>query len=147
MLQKILDFFKKTSPFKTLAGKTILVVDDNEVERTFISRTLQKQGCRVLTAVDGQAGLVAAQNERPDLIILDFVMPNLNGRDTCQRLKANSETKRIPVVFLTGSVAAANVVECYDVGADYYLNKPIGADMLIKQIDMTFQEQDVSSPL
>ena len=75
--------------------------------------------------------------------MLDLAMPGMNGKEVCKRLKNKDETKHIPVVFLTGSATAADVVECYDVGADYYLNKPIRPDVLIKQIEMTFQEKNI----
>ena len=141
MLEKIFKLFGKNGKSPALANKTILVVDDGITERTFMSKVLDKEGCRVITAADGPAGLEKAAAERPDLIILDFFMPpGMNGKEVCQRLKSNAATKGIPVVFLTGSAKPVNVVECYDVGADYYLSKPISAKALIRQLELTFQE-------
>ena len=139
MWEKILNIFgRKNGAVKILADKTILIVDDGVTERAFMSKVLSGQGCRIIAAADGQAGVEKANSESPDLVILDYMMPGLNGKDVCQRLKSNPKTKNIPVVFLTGSTT--NVVDCYDVGADYYLSKPINAKMLIRQLELTFQE-------
>jgi CheY-like chemotaxis protein len=140
MWKNILNWFgnRNNNKAKFLANKTILVVEDGATERTFISKVLTGLGCRVLTADNGKAGLDEAIARMPDLILLDYRMPGLNGNEVCQKLKANDKTKAIPVVFLTGSTT--NVVECYDVGADYYLAKPISAKALIRQLELTFQE-------
>ena len=141
MWDSILKLFGKNGASKTLAGKTILIIDDGETERRFISGIIEKQGCRALAAADGKAGIELAKTSRPDLVILDYRMPGLNGKEVCQILKSDENTRKIPVVFLTGSTTPGNVVECYDVGADYYLSKPISAKSLIHQIELTFQEK------
>ncbi len=124
-------------------GKRILVIDDGAVERRFISRSLEKRGYDVSTAKDGQDGLKAAQEEKPDLIVLDYHMPGLDGVEVCKKLKADkAQTRDIPVVFLTGSKSPASVVDCYDVGAEYYLSKPISARTLVNEVDMVFQEME-----
>lgn len=139
MFKKILGLFnRRNGSSKILAGKKILLVDDGVTERAFMSRVLTDQGCQVIAAADGPAGLAEANAQSPDLIILDYLMPGLTGKDVCQRLKSNPKTKNIPVIFLTGSTT--NVVECYDVGADYYFSKPISAKALIRQLELTFQE-------
>ena len=138
MWDKIMQFFGRNRGYsKVLVDKTILVIDDGQAERTLMSKILSDRGCRVVTAADGQTGLENANLQNPDLILLDYLMPGLNGKEVCRRLKSEAKTKSIPVVFLTGST---NVVECYDVGADYYLSKPISAQALIKQLELTFQE-------
>lgn len=137
MWEKILQFFGRSSSSKVLLDKTILVIDDGIAERTLMTKVLTSRGCRIITAADGNAGIEKAGAQKPDLILLDFMMPGLNGKDVCRQLKSDEKTKHIPVVFLTGS---PNVVECYDVGADYYLSKPISAKALIRQLELTFQE-------
>ena len=139
MWENILSFLGRSNGVsKVLADKNILVIDDGVTERTFMSKVLTERGCRIITAADGHAGLQEAAAQSPDLIILDYRMPGFSGKDVCQRLKSNEQTKRIPVIFLTGSTT--NVVECYDVGADYYLSKPISAKALIRQLELTFQQ-------
>lgn len=138
------NFLKKifggNGPDARLKGKTVLVVDDGEVERKFLSGILSKQGCRVLTASEGEAGIRLAYAENPDLILLDFIMPGMNGNEVLQRLRDGEKTKNIPVVFLTGSDTPSHIVSCYDLGAECFLTKPISAGALVNQLALTLQE-------
>ena len=143
MFKKLMDaLLGRNGRVKTGLKRTVLVVDDTEIERTFITRVLKKNGYSVLVAEDGAAGFEVAQEKRPDLIILDYVMPGYNGKEVLRRLKRENSTKNIPVVFLTGSTTPLEVIECYEEGAEYYLNKPISAAMLVKQLELTFQERE-----
>jgi len=147
VFDKILDFFRGANGGKSrFAGKTILVVDDGEVERAFISRVLEKRGYKVFTAADGKQGLSLSNRENIDLVVLDYYMPGCNGKEVCEDLKRNEKTKDIPVIFLTGSASAKNVVECFDVGAEYFLRKPISGGELIKQIEMILSELEAVPP-
>ena len=140
ILDKIFDLFFGKQKKPVLSDKKILVIDDGEVERQFISRTLDKGGYQVKTAESGELGLEAVQQEVPDLIILDFVMPGINGDEVCKRLKNDERTQKVPVVFLTGSVKPSSVISSFDSGAEYYLAKPIGANELLKQVEMILAE-------
>jgi len=144
-LDKIFDLFFSKSPKPVFSDKKILVIDDGEVERQFLSRTLDKGGYRVKTAESGELGLKAVQEEVPDLILLDFVMPGINGDEVCKKLKMDERTKKVPVVFLTGSVKPSSVISSFDSGAEYYLSKPIGAQELLKQVDMILSEKGAES--
>lgn len=140
------EWFKKAfrpSPLRgqELAGKNILIVDDGEVERRVYSNALESAGARVKTAADGASGLTAAREERFDLIILDYLIPDTNGIEVCRELKADSRTREIPILFLTGSMKAEGVINCYDAGADCYLAKPISAGALIQQVRMTLLQE------
>lgn len=143
MLKKLIDFFYGTSESAaSFAGKRILVIDDGEVERRFISRALEKKGYVVSVAAEGRTGIKLAQEEQPDLIVLDYRMPGLNGIEVCKRLKSRDEqTCGIPVIFLTGSTTPADVIDCYEVGAEYYLSKPISARTLTNEVEMVFKDQ------
>lgn len=121
--------------------KTILVIDDGEVERKFISRSLEKGGYKVATAEEGETGIKIAQEIRPDLILLDFIMPGIRGDVVCKRLKMDDRTKDIPVIFLTGSVKPMSVIDSYESGAEYYLSKPISTKELLKEVDTVFKEK------
>ena len=117
----------------------MLVVDDDELLREVARTALEiVGGCEVTTARSGTQAQDKAKTERPDVILLDVMMPGVDGPSTVTALRAESTTRDIPVIFLTGSVN--NVVECYDVGADYYLSKPINAKSLIRQLELTFKE-------
>ena len=141
-LDKLLGFLRCFScrPSK-FSGKRVLVVDDGELERKFISRTLEKRGFVVATAASGQEALaVIEQQEGFDLVLLDFYMPGQTGKDLCAHLKTLPKTKDIPVIFLTGSATDRNVVECFDVGAEYFLRKPISGGVLLRHVDMILNE-------
>lgn len=141
MLRKLFGrIFNPASAGPAANGRTILLIDDGEVERKTTSAVLGKRGYKVLTAENGEIGLKLAQEQRPDLILLDFMMPGMMGKEVCQRLKQIPATKDIPVIFLTGSIAPKSVIDCYEVGAEYYLAKPISARTLINQVEMIFNE-------
>ncbi len=123
-----------------LHGKCVLVIDDGQVERHVARRILEKNGCRVLTAENGKIGLHIAETERPDVILLDCIMPGMFGPEVCQRLKDNIVTKDIPVIFLTGSDTPDNIVKSFDVGAAQFLAKPVSAGILVNQIRSVLQE-------
>ena len=131
-----------TTKNKNAAQKTILIIDDGEVERRFIEKTLQKRGFNTLVAFDGPSGLKLLQNSKADLILLDFNMPGMMGSEVCEKIKANDNTKDIPVIFLTGSASSKDLLDCYEVGAEYYLNKPISGAALCKQVEMICKELD-----
>jgi len=150
-LEKLFDLFFGKPKKPVFPDKKILVIDDGEVERQFISRTLDKGGYQVKTAENGELGLKAVEEEVPDLIILDFVMPGIHGDEVCKRLKMDERTSKVPVVFLTGSVRPSIVISSFDSGAEYYLAKPIGANELLKQVEMILtqhgSDQDPSQPV
>ena len=123
-----------------LHGKSVLVVDDGELERRTTRRILEKYGCSVSCAEDGERGYDLATRGRFDLILLDCVMPGLTGPQVCKKLKEQDVTKNIPVIFLTGSDTPTNIINCYDLGAEQFLAKPVSAKLLIKQIEAILNE-------
>jgi len=129
------------------SGKCILVVDDNERLVSLIERLLESAGYGVLTATDGLEGLEKAQRERPDLIILDIVMPGeMNGYQTCYHLSTDRRTKDVPVLILTGKWENAEQGKrelnqriqeqtgAYDLGAMDYLTKPVRGKELLRRV-------------
>jgi CheY-like chemotaxis protein len=136
----LFDLFAKK--LRNASEKTILIVDDGEVERHFIERTLRKRGFNTVSAVDGPQALTVLEDRKVDLILLDFSMPGMKGDEVCAKIKANDSTKHIPVIFLTGSASSHDLLECYEKGAEYYLNKPITGAALCKQVEMIFKELD-----
>jgi twitching motility two-component system response regulator PilH len=110
----------------------ILVIEDDPDQRKFIERTLLSSGYRVVTAADGQAGLDMAGVTRPMLIILDVMMPRLNGYQTCRALKQSPETAPIPILMLTTKQEPADEFWASQVGADAFLTKPVDiTDLLV----------------
>ena len=104
--------------------KRILVVDDTKDVLQVVSRRLQSWGYEAITADSGEEGLRVAEEQVPDLILLDIMMPKLKGREVCARLKANPKTQKIPVIFLTALGLADHVKAGMDLGADDYIVKP-----------------------
>jgi len=141
MFEKIAQIFrmKKRIPHD-FVRKTILIVDDNELDRRLVRRTIEKIGHRAVSAENGKIGFQVAKDIQPDLIFADYQMPEQDGADMCKQLKADEDTKDIPIVFLTGVDAPAKVVECFDMGVDNYICKPINPKILTSQIRTIFKE-------
>jgi two-component system phosphate regulon response regulator PhoB len=104
--------------------KTILVIEDEKDLSELISFNLGKEGYRVITALDGTSGLESARSHAPDLIILDLMLPGINGIEICKILKTNEKTAQIPIVMLTAKGEEIDRVVGFEVGADDYMVKP-----------------------
>ena len=110
---------------------SVLVIDDDQAVRKVVERILELQGFEVLTAGDGRAGLTAARRQRPDVIILDIVMPNMDGFEVFGHLQRSAHTASIPVLMLTGDGRFdPRRFDGYDVGPAAFLTKPIGVSEL-----------------
>lgn len=109
----------------------VLVIDDDVVERELLQRCLAAAGYRVLLASDGEAGLDVAARQSPDLILLDVVMPNLNGFQTCRRLRQQPGTAATPIVMLTSKDQDADRFWADQVGVSAYLTKPVDVSALL----------------
>ena len=105
----------------------VLIVDDSPDALAVAKTRLLKEGLEVVCADGGKAGLEAARSEQPDLILLDVDMPDISGFELCQQLKADTDLRMIPVIFLTGSGTTADRVKGLDIGADDYVTKPFDA--------------------
>jgi DNA-binding response OmpR family regulator len=112
-------------------AKHILVIDDDPDQRRFLERMLTATGYRVTIVPDGEAGLAAAVAQPPDAIVLDVMMPRLNGFQTCRRLKKDPATAGCPVVMLTAKDQPADQFWATEVGADAFLTKPIDLPILL----------------
>lgn len=104
--------------------KTILTVDDTPANIRLLTHYLEKQGYRVITAEDGFEGFKAAIQYHPDLVLLDIMMPGTDGYEVCELLKAEEETKDIPVVFLTAKADVEDKIRGFELGAVDYITKP-----------------------
>ena len=113
----------------------ILIVDDSSTQIAGIAKTLSKKGHEVITAEDGVQGVEKASSEKPDLILMDVVMPNLNGFQATRQITKNPDTKHIPVIMLTGKDAETDRVWAERQGARDYLVKPPDEADLLDKID------------
>src|SRR5580698_1196749 len=107
---------------------TILIADDNRTNLNVLFEYLSGQGYRVLVAEDGAGAIEQAQYGKPDLILLDVMMPGIDGFETCQRLKALPETGNIPVIFMTAISDTPYILKGFAVGAVDYIVKPLQRD-------------------
>ncbi|MCF6367644.1 response regulator transcription factor [Rhizobium sp. TRM95001] len=112
----------------------VLLVDDSPEALGFLTEALEQSGFSVLIATSGQAALNIVERITPDLILLDAVMPVMDGFETCRRLKANAAISQIPVIFMTGLTETEHVVNALNSGGVDYLTKPINIDELRARI-------------
>ena len=119
----------------------ILIVEDNEDNRDSLSRRLQRRGFEVITAADGKAGLAMAQSEKPDLILMDMNMPELDGWEATRQLKAIDEVRDIPVLALTAHALAGDRERALQVGCADYHTKPVDFAGLLAQIESILQNR------
>jgi two-component system, OmpR family, response regulator MprA len=112
----------------------VLVVDDEENIIEFIRLGLRYEGFQVESASDGEQGITAAQRINPDLVILDIMLPGIDGLEVCRRLRANPTTRDIPVLMLTAKDEVRDRITGLRTGADDYLTKPFDFDELLERI-------------
>ena len=117
-----------------MAGERILAVDDSATVLEMIKSVLVADGYDVITASDGAEGLETARRERPDLILLDVMLPKLAGYRVCRLLKFDQNYRAIPIVMLTAKVEDAAVATGMRTGADQYLTKPVEPDTLLAAV-------------
>jgi len=116
-------------------SRLVLVIEDDPDQRRLLERMLVGSGWRVATAPDGESGLDAAKSSPPDAIVLDVMMPRLNGFQTCRQLKSDPATAKIPVVICTSKDQPADQYWATEVGADAFLAKPIDIGRLIQMLE------------
>ncbi|MBT3602878.1 MAG: response regulator, partial [Candidatus Latescibacteria bacterium] len=119
-----------------LRGSRILAIDDEPDNLDLLCRALEDAHYEVQVAVSGEKGLELAQYSLPDLILLDVLMPGLNGYETCLQLKAQESTRDIPIIFLTGLDAASDVVEGFRAGGIDYIRKPFHKEEVLVRVHM-----------
>lgn len=112
----------------------ILVIEDEERIRQFLQRGLGYQGYKIDLAAEGQEGLDLAAENPPDLILLDIMLPGIDGLEVCRRLRASSETAEVPILMLTAKETIEDRVKGLDAGADDYLVKPFALDELMARV-------------
>jgi DNA-binding response OmpR family regulator len=113
---------------------TILVADDEEDLRELVAYRLTRSGYEVVAAVDGQEALELAREQRPDLMVLDVMMPRLDGYELTRRVRAEDSLRSVPVILLTARSQESDVSRGFEVGADDYLRKPFSPDELVARV-------------
>jgi CheY-like chemotaxis protein len=113
----------------------ILLVEDNEMNRDMLSRRLERKGHQVVMATDGQQALDLALAEKPDLILMDMSLPVLDGWEATRRLKADAQTRQIPIIALTAHAMAEDERKAREAGCNDYDTKPIELGRLLGKIE------------
>lgn len=117
----------------------ILLVEDNEMNRDMLQRRLERRGFTVAIAVNGREGVEMAGSEKPNLILMDMSLPEMDGWEATRTIKANSEVASIPVIALTAHAMSGDREKALDAGCDDYETKPIDFTRLMEKIDKFIQ--------
>ncbi len=113
----------------------ILLVEDNEMNLDMLSRRLERRGFEILIAMDGAHGVDIAKTQMPDLILMDMSLPVMDGWEATRRLKADPQTKPIPIIALTAHAIAGDREKCLAAGCDEYESKPVKFPRLLEKIE------------
>lgn len=113
----------------------ILLIEDNELNRDMLVRRLVRNGFDVVMAADGEQGIVMAQNERPDLILMDMSLPVIDGWEATRRMKGSKVTSAIPIIALTAHAMSDDRERAFEAGCDDYDTKPIEMPRLLEKIN------------
>lgn len=115
-------------------NKKILVVEDDASAARLIGYTLEQEGYQVIIASDGLEGLTKAQNEHPDLVVLDIMLPGLDGYEVCHQLRQEPETAKLPILMLSAKARPDDKAAGLKMGADDYLAKPADPSMIVARV-------------
>jgi len=121
----------------------ILIVDDQPINIKIVQRKIEKEGMEVLVAGNGHECLDIVSKNKPDIILLDIMMPEMDGIETCSKLKANDETSDIPIIFITAKSAKEDVLQGLDTGAVDYITKPLELDETLARIQTQLRVQEM----
>ena len=113
---------------------TVLLVEDEPAQREMLAYNLEAEGFDVITADNGEDGLILVDENDPDLIVLDWMMPQLSGIEVCRRLKSNSKTRQIPVIMLSARAEEVDRVRGLETGADDYVLRRICAAFVPRRL-------------
>jgi len=120
--------------YSSLAKPTVLIVEDEAPLLTLLRYNLEKQGFRVDEAADGQEALLRVAEARPDVMLLDWMLPSLSGIEVCRQLRRRTETRDLPIIMVTARTEDQDAVRALDIGADDYIAKPFAMEHVIARI-------------
>jgi len=127
-------------------GKTILIVEDEPKNMKLLRDLLQRFGYEILEASDGEEGVISARKKIPNLILMDIMMPKMDGLEATRIIKANTQTKQIPIIALTSYAMKGDRERTIEAGCDGYIAKPIDIQEVLKTIEhfLTIKEKEFS---
>ena len=113
---------------------TVLLVEDNEMNRDMLSRRLKKRGYDLLIAEDGEQGVTQADNNHPDIILMDMSLPGIDGVEATRQIRSMSHTSSIPIIALTAHAMESDRKRCLEAGCDEFETKPVDLPRLLQKI-------------
>ncbi len=122
--------------------KAVLIVDDEEDILGLVDFHIQQQGYKTLKAVSGETALKLARNEKPDLVVLDLMLPGIGGLDVCRYLKSEQATAHIPIIMLTAKGEESDIVKGLEMGADDYVTKPFSPKVLMARLNSVIRRKN-----
>ena len=125
--------------------KTVLVVDDEKDIRDLIAYNLTKEGFTVVAASDGSEALDKVKQHTISLIVLDIMMPGMDGYEVCRTIRANEKTARIPVLFLTARAAEVDQIIGLEIGGDDYIQKPVSPRVLVARVKAMLRRSEITA--
>jgi two-component system, OmpR family, alkaline phosphatase synthesis response regulator PhoP len=128
-----------------MVKKTVMVVDDEKDIRELIRFNLEKEGYKVISIADGEAALEEARAQRPDLIILDVMLPGIDGVEVCFKLKSDASMKAIPIVMLSAKSDESDQLVGLKIGADDYLVKPFSPKVLVAKVSAILRREAITA--
>ncbi len=131
---------------RVMATKSILVVEDEDDIRELLRYNLVKEGYRVNGAASGEEALKAVRVAMPDLVLLDLMLPGLDGLEVCRSLKQDSQTRNLPIIMLTAKGEEADIVAGLELGADDYVTKPFSLRVLLARLRAVLRRRSAPPP-
>ena len=128
-------------------SKRILVIEDDPASLRLMQYILEHKGYEVLTAVNGLDGLKKARSEEPDLVILDVMLPGMDGFDICYHLRAEPQTAKLPILMLSAKAREVDRDTGLKVGADYYITKPVDPAEIISNVEALLAQGEHNLPV
>lgn len=119
----------------------VLVADDDVDHVTIVRTILEQNGYEAIVALDGEETLAIVENQLPDLVLLDIMMPKVDGLEVVRRLKENPKTRDLPVIMFSAKSGTREIMESFNYGASNYLIKPIDSDRLLEKIQATLRKE------
>mgnify|MGYP001572347003 CR=1 FL=1 len=121
--------------------RTILIIDDSALTRNALSEALIARGFTALTADNGKAGLDLIQKGAPDVVLMDVVMPVMDGWETCRQIRAAANLQSVPIIIMTHKNTHGDLLRAFEVGANEFMEKPIDVDELVREIELLIQRR------
>jgi two-component system alkaline phosphatase synthesis response regulator PhoP len=129
-----------------MARETILVVEDEDDIRELLKYNLEKEGYQVFGAATGEEALKQVRHRLPDLILLDLMLPGIDGLEVCRRIKGEAQTRHLPIVMLTAKGEETDIVTGLELGADDYVTKPFSTRVLVARLRAALRRRSLPVP-